>query len=343
MSKKKAVTGSLLGGIALVFLAIILFVHLFLASNVKHDATIEIKKEVTYEQFIELLDKKDVLKHDGTFRLNCKWLCKKMRPGKYQFKTGESNFSLMKMLRRGQHFPVKVTFTGVRTKDDLLKKFKKCKFLFEWEDFAKLLEDKDFLKTYQPFGDVLAPNNVIAIFRPNSYELYYDITAKDFFDKMYEQYRKFWTEERLKKAESIGLTPMEVCTLASIVEEENHNAKEQPRIAGLYMNRLHKDMPLQADPTVIFAIGDYAIKRVLQQHTQVDSRYNTYKYKGLPPGPIRLPSDEAIDAVLNYERHNFIYMCAKEDFSGMHNFTDNYTEHLKNARKFQAELNKRKM
>ncbi|MBO4645775.1 MAG: endolytic transglycosylase MltG [Bacteroidales bacterium] len=320
-------------------LAILLLFTLF-AGNTRKNATIYISQDATYAQLMDSLQKYDVLKNKTTFKWTCKLLFyKKIKPGKYTFEENESNFSMVMKLRRGQHYPVKFTFNNVRTKDQLLKKLSNKSFFFEWNDFYKLLNDKQFLKNYVPFGDTLTPETVIAIFRPDTYEFYYDISEREFFDKMYNHYRKFWTEERRKKAEEIGLTPMEVSTLASIVEEENHQPEEQPIIAGLYMNRLHKGMMLQADPTVIFANNDFTIKRVTEKHLTVKSPYNTYRYQGLPPGPIRIPATCAIDAVLNYNHNNYLYMCAKEDFSGKHNFTDNYKQHLQNARRYQAALN----
>ena len=161
--------------------------------------------------------------------------------------------------------------------------------------------------------------------------------------RMKQEYNRFWTVERHKKAEALGLTPVEVSTLASIVEEESAVADEYPTIAGLYLNRLKAGMPLQADPTVKFAAGNFALQRILDKHLAIDSPYNTYKYAGLPPGPIRIPSIRAIDAVLNPAHHRYFYMCAKEDFSGRHNFAATLAEHNRNANRYRAELNRRKI
>ena len=340
---KKQLRYAIYTTLAIILIVILAFAHMLFSSNTHQDATVIIKQNSTYEQVIQELQRKNVLKNVSSFRFTCKLLFyKSVKPGKYVFKKGESNFSMVMKLRRGQHYPVKFTFNNVRTKQQLIEKLSKKEFYFDWEKLAKLLNDRNFLKNYQPFGEPLTPETVIAVFRPDTYEFYYDITAKEFFEKMYSYYVGFWTDERQAKAKEIGLTPMEVNILASIVEEENQQSGEQSRIAGLYMNRLHKDMLLQSDPTVIFAIGDYSIRRVLNQHLQYNSPYNTYIHKGLPPGPIRIPSTCAIDAVLKYEHHDYLYMCAKEDFSGAHNFAKTYNEHLKNARKYQAALNKRK-
>ena len=340
---KKNIRHTFYGIIGLIAIAALVLAYMLFSGNTLKDSTVIIAQNSTYEQVIEKLQKEQVLKNESSFRLTCKLLFyKSVKPGKYAFKKGESNFSMVKKLRKGQHYPVKFTFNNVRTQKQLIEKLSKQEFYFEWEELSNLLNDRNFLKNYRPFGEPLTPETAIAVFRPDTYEFYYDITAKQFFEKMYSYYVGFWTEERQALAKEIGLTPMEVSILASIVEEENHRAGEQPRIAGLYMNRLHKDMLLQSDPTVIFAIGDYSIRRVLNQHLQYNSPYNTYIHKGLPPGPIRIPSTKAIDAVLHYEHHDYLYMCAKEDFSGAHNFAKTYNEHLKNARKYQAALNRRK-
>jgi UPF0755 protein len=162
--------------------------------------------------------------------------------------------------------------------------------------------------------------------------------------RMKKEYDAFWTDQRVRKAQALGLTKTEVSTLASIVQaEQSQYADERPRIAGVYLNRLRIGKPLQADPTVVYAVGDFAIRRVLNVHLQTDSPYNTYKYNGLPPGPINLPSINAIEAVLNPEEHDYIYFCAKEDFSGYHSFARTEAEHIQNARRYQAALNSRKI
>ena len=172
---------------------------------------------------------------------------------------------------------------------------------------------------------------------------YYDISAEGFVEKMYQIYQQFWNENRLAQAKAIGLTPIEVSTLASIVEEENFRAAEKAIIAGLYINRLHKGMLLQADPTVKFALGNFALRRVLNADLSVDSPYNTYKYAGLPPGPIRIPEASTLDSVLHYRHHDYLYMCAKEDLSGYHNFTASAAQHAQNAARYRAALNKQKI
>ena len=179
------------------------------------------------------------------------------------------------------------------------------------------------------------------MFIPNTYEMYWNTSAIEFFERLHSEYDKFWNAERKAKAAALNLNPIQVSILASIVDAEALYDKEMPIIAGLYLNRLNKGILLQADPTVIFANGDFTVKRVTNSLLKVSSPYNTYKYSGLPPGPIMMPSINAIDAVLNKNDNNYIYMCAKEDFSGYHNFAVTVQEHERNAKKYRDALNKR--
>jgi UPF0755 protein len=183
-------------------------------------------------------------------------------------------------------------------------------------------------------------SNNILLFIPDTYEVYWTISPEALLDKMESAFKRFWTNERLEKAKNLKLTQAQIMTIASIVQSETNKVDEMPRVAGVYLNRLAIDMPLQADPTVVFALGDFEIKRVLSGHKAIDSPYNTYKYNGLPPGPIAIPTRQAIDAVLNFEKHDFLFFCAREDFSGYHNFTKDFAEHIRNARIYQSALNK---
>jgi UPF0755 protein len=173
--------------------------------------------------------------------------------------------------------------------------------------------------------------------------MYWTTTAKGFAQRMKKEYDHFWSTSRKAKAEAIGLTPQEVTTLASIVQSETIKSDELKIVAGLYINRLHKNIPLQADPTVKYAIGNFSLRRILYKHLEIDSPYNTYKYAGLPPGPICFPTIKSIDAVLNYDHNKYLYMCAKEDFSGYHNFAKTQRQHNKNAAKYRKALNKNKI
>lgn len=285
---------------------------------------------------MDSLAKYEVLKSERTFRLASKALrFKTMHTGKYDISNCESNLDLIVLLRTGQHFPVKFTFNNIRTKEQLVARTEN-KFFFTPDELMKLLNDNEFLKKYN-----LKDTTALCLFIPNTYELYYDITAENFLDKMYTFYEKFWNDTRMEKAKEIEMSPIEVSVLASIVEEENHRPEEKAIIAGLYINRLRKDMLLQSDPTVKYAIQDFARQRVLSEDLKAESPYNTYIHKGLPPGPIRIPEASTMDSVLNYTHHNYLYMCAKEDFSGYHNFAETANEHLKNAAKYRKALNQR--
>jgi UPF0755 protein len=182
-----------------------------------------------------------------------------------------------------------------------------------------------------------------SLFIPNTYEVYWNIKREDLMIRFMKERREFWNEKRMAKAEKLGMTPEDVATLASIVDEETNNDAEKPIVAGLYINRLKKDMPLQADPTVKFALGDPTRKRILNKDLEVESPYNTYKHRGLPPGPIRIATKQGLESVLDYKKHDYLYMCAKEDFSGTHNFAKTLSEHNANAKKYQHALNKLKI
>lgn len=333
--KKVFIAVSLLMFSFLVFLAFIFF---FPNAQNETPQTVYIPHNATYTQLLNSLDEKDVLTSEFAFFVASKlMLYKDILPGKYIFYPSENNFNMILALRKGEHYPVKFTFNNVRTKEKFVERVGE-RFLFSPEDLYSVLKDTVFLAKYN-----LTPENVLAIFIPDSYEFYFDITAEDFFDKMYSYYEKFWNGKRINIADSIGLSPIQVVTLASIVEEENHYAEEKSIIAGLYLNRLRKDMKLEADPTVKFAVGDFTLKRILLKHIAVNSPYNTYQHKGLPPGPIRIPEKSTIDSVLNYTHHNYLYMCAKEDFSGYHNFAVTPAEHARNAARYHSALDKRKI
>lgn len=257
---------------------------------------------------------------------------KKIVPGRFVLRRNMTNLQALEILRTGQQEPVRVTFTNVRLFSELGEKITK-NLAMTPEQFNEATE-----KFLESNAQGFTKENIIGMFLPNTYEVYYNISPEGLVDRMNDEYKKFWTEERIAKAEKIGLTPVEVSTLASIVQAETVKQDEAPIIAGLYINRLKKDMALQADPTLVFAAGDFTLKRVLDKHKETDSPYNTYKYRGLPPGPINMPSLASINAVLDHEKHSYIYMCAKEDFSGFHNFATTLAEHTRNAKKYQTAL-----
>lgn len=255
------------------------------------------------------------------------------RSGKYAIKNGDTMSDIYNRIVSRQQTPVKVTIPSTRDIKQAIGIISN-----------QLMADSAELAEYTHptalscfgYNEKTAP----AFFLPDTYEVYWDISAEDFFEKLAGWNRQYWNEERKGKAKAAGLTPAEVCTLASIVDEETTNIEEMPTVAGLYINRLNRGMLLQADPTVKFALGDPTRKRILKDDLEVNSPYNTYKSKGLPPGPIRIPTKQAIESVLNYKKHDYLYMCAKEDFSGTHNFAKTLSEHNSNARRYQNALNK---
>lgn len=258
------------------------------------------------------------------------------RPGKYRLTDGMTNKDLFRLFKSGKREEVKVSFNYARTLSILAGKLD-GKLEADSASFMKFWTDTTQMK--QLYG--VKPVEIPAIFIPNTYNFYWNTDAKEFTDKMYKEYQKFWTEDRKSKATALGLSPVEVTVLASIVQSEQTKfSDEWPIIAKLYLNRLKKGMPLQADPTVIYAMSDFSITRVLERHLTYESPYNTYLHTGLPPGPIMITEAKCIDAVLNPDSNEFIYMCAKEDFSGRHNFTASYNEHLNNASKYQRALSK---
>ncbi|MBT5090033.1 MAG: endolytic transglycosylase MltG, partial [Flavobacteriales bacterium] len=230
------------------------------------------------------------------------------------------------------------TFNNLRNKEQLAGKIA-SQIEADSLSIIKYITDTTFLNKLK-----LNTDNVACLFIPNTYEFYWNTSVEGFVNRMVKEYSDFWNSNRKKKAAEIKFNYYQVAVLASIVEKEQSIKKdERPEIAGLYLNRLKKRMKLESDPTLIFALGDFTIKRVLNKDKKVDSPYNTYKNKGLPPGPICIPSINAIDAVLNASEHNYIFMCAKEDFTGYHNFAKTYAKHLINARKYQKALNKREI
>ena len=257
------------------------------------------------------------------------------RQGAFKVNKGDSPFRVMRLLRSGAESGIRFTFNNVRTREEFAERWG-SKFMMGKDEMLKTLNDPIALT-----GIGRTPDNVTAMLLPDSYEFYWDITPTEFLVKMKGFYDKFWNEERLGKARKLGLTPDQVAVIASIVEEETAKADERPKVARLYLNRLKQNMPLQADPTVKYAIGDFTLKRITNAMTRTPSPYNTYVNPGLPPGPIRIPEKSSLDAVLDAPDHNYIYMCAAEDFSGYHNFAVDYGTHLANARRYQAALNAR--
>jgi UPF0755 protein len=294
------------------------------------DVSLYIPTNADYQYVKNELISLNVLKSKNAFD----WLAKRsnydenVHPGRYILTDGMTNQQLINMLRMGYQTPVKVVFNNMRTVEQL----------------AGRISDQIEADSISIINEINNNPDVDATtFIPNTYEFYWNTDADDFVDKMIVEHKRFWNETRMQKAKDIRLTPRQVSILASIVDKETTKTSEMPRIAGVYLNRINKRWPLQADPTLVFALGDYNIRRVLDVHKNIDSPYNTYKYAGLPPGPICIPSIAAIDAVLNAEKHNYFYFCAKDDLSGYHVFARNITEHNRNAEKYRKALNKNKI
>jgi UPF0755 protein len=290
----------------------------------------------TFDVVKDSLEKMDALNNKVSFYFLSKLLKYRdnVKPGRYLLDSSSNNFNILKKLKQGRQAPVKLTFNNIRLKSELAKRLSD-KLEFSEEDLLKRLNEESIVRNYG-----FTTENIIGMFIPNTYEFYWNIPVEKFIERMHGEYLKFWTEERKDKARSMGLTPAEVTIVASIVEAETNYEKEKSRVAGVYINRLRNNMPLQADPTVKFALGDFTIKRIYSGHIEYDSPYNTYMYAGLPPGPINLPSTSTVDAVLNYERHKYIYFCAHHDLSGHHDFAETYAEHQIIAEKYRKALNK---
>ncbi|MBR6278822.1 MAG: endolytic transglycosylase MltG [Bacteroidales bacterium] len=260
----------------------------------------------------------------------------KIKPGRYKIQDGMSNNALINLLRSGEQSPVNLTFNNIRTIKQLCSKVSH-QIDIDSNYLYSLLQDDNFMNKYG-FDHM----SCSAMFIPDTYQMYWNTSAEKFIEKMYGYYQKFWNEERKAKASKINLTPLEVSTLASIVQmEQAQHKEEQPIIAGLYINRLKIGMPLQSCPTLIFALGDFSIKRVSGKMLETDSPYNTYKNPGLPPSPICFPEESALKAVLDYEHNDYLYMCAKSDFSGYHFFSKSYEEQKRHAKDFQKELDRK--
>ncbi len=258
-----------------------------------------------------------------------------VRTGRYAIEPGDGAFTVFRRIKNGLQTPLNLTIPSVRTLDRLAGAVATKLML----DSASLYEALTDEKVCEQLGYDTA--TVACMFIPNTYDMYWNISQEKFLERMKKESEKFWNDERLDKAERMHFSPQQVITLASIVDEETANDAEKPMVAGMYINRLNADMPLQADPTIKFALKDFSLKRIYNNMLSVNSPYNTYRNKGLPPGPIRIPTVAGIDAVLDHVHHTYLYMCAKEDFSGTHNFARTYTEHLANAAKYAAALNQR--
>jgi UPF0755 protein len=300
----------------------------------RDDQMFIVKNGYTYRQVQDDLSKGKFVNDFVSFSFLARLMNydEEIKPGRYLLRRNMTNIEAIRILRAGIQEPVNITFTHVRLLSELGDKITKNTGVSS-EAFYEALDK--FVATNK---DGFTKETILGMFLPNTYEVYFNVSPEALVERMHAEYKKFWNAERLAKANEIGLTPIEISTLASIVQAETVKQDEAPIIAGLYINRLKKDMALQADPTLVFAVRDFTLKRVLNEHKEVDSPYNTYMHAGLPPGPINMPRIAIIDAVLDYSQHKYIYMCAREDFSGNHNFAETLAEHSRNARKYQTAL-----
>ncbi len=263
-------------------------------------------------------------------------VAQKLKPGRYIIDETSTSAYVARMLIFGWQTPGNLTLSGtMRTKERIAQKIS-SQMMTDSASIVKALKDSAFLAAYG-----FTPENVFALILPDTYQMYWTASVKDIFDRLKKEYDAFWTEERLAKAEKQGLSQMQVSTMASIVSGETLKTFEYPIIAGVYLNRYHKRMKLQADPTIAYCYG-YTLDRILKKHLSVDSPYNTYKHYGLPPAPINVPPKACLEAVLNPAQHKYIYFCASPAFDGTHNFAVSYNEHLKNARSFHKALTARR-
>lgn len=297
------------------------------------DTWIKIPPESSEEDILEIL--KGSLGHEYGKTVHEIWTVMRgnpsVAPGAYKIKPGSKVLEIARTIKRGNQTPIKVTFNNIRLFEELGPRLAN-QLNFSTKDF---LATCDSILPQHGFNQA----NFIGAFLPDTYEFYWLTSPSKTVNRLLGYYDSFWNSDRQKKAKKLGLTPQQVVTLASIVEEETNKNDERPIVARLYLNRLDRGMRLQADPTVKYAVGDFTLRRILQKHLQTESPYNTYLNNGLPPGPIRMPEASTIDAVLNAPNHDFIYMCAKEDFSGRHNFAKTLQEHENNAAKYRAALN----
>jgi UPF0755 protein len=298
--------------------------------------SVYIPTNASFDDLKTMLYSKGMIIHRRTFE----WLAhfkgydQHVKPGRYIVYPGMSNNELVRMLNAGEQTPVKVIINNIRTKEELAGHISK-QIEADSLSLIQLMNSGEYIKN---FG--FTNQNILMMFIPNTYEFYWNTTASKFMERMDNEYSIFWNSDRQAKLNQTGLSREEVTILASIIEKETNKNDEKPRIAGVYINRLRKGWLLQADPTVVYALGDFSIQRVLKSHKEIVSPYNTYKIAGLPPGPICLPSIVSIDAVLNFEKHNYFYFCARDDFSGYHDFSSSYSQHFINAQRYQKALDR---
>lgn len=300
------------------------------------DTVVKVFPDSNYDQFVDNLQKNGVIESAQQMLAYANDYQRiGVKAGNYAIQSGMTYRQLFNMFLFGNQTPVRMTFNNVRTLDRLAGRLSRYT-MADSLAFLETFKDKQFIDSLG-FNYATLP----AMFLPNTYELYWTETPRGIMLRMKNEYDKFWNKDRLAKAKSLGLTPLTATTIASIVIEETKVKDEMSTVAGVYINRIKVRMPLQADPTVKFALNDFGIKRILKRHLEYESPYNTYKNQGLPPGPITIVDGAVIDSVLNYKGHKYLYFCAKEDFSGAHSFATNLSDHNKNAARYHNTLNRR--
>lgn len=303
----------------------------------KKSKFIYIKTNATFDDVLNELYENEIIVNRTTFELlaHKKNYPSHVKPGRYRILATMNNNQIINLLRAGLQEPIDISFDNLRTKEQVAERLG-VRLEPGKDAWLEALNSNELAENYG-----LSSETFLTLFTANTFRFYWNTSIKEVLDLMATTYKTFWTTERKKKAKALGLSQSEVIILASIVQAEQWKYNdEKPIVAGLYLNRIKKDMLLQADPTVVYASGDFTINRVLNEHKEIDSPYNTYKYKGLPPGPILIPETSSIDAVLNYNKHNYLYMCAKEDFSGKHYFNSDYKQHMKCADMYRSALTK---
>jgi len=342
MAKKKSKKTNRLMLIALAvsmagLLVCLFYYGTFLQGNVVNDppekGIVKVYRNYSYGDLSKAME--TIVDNPRTFRRAAKWmeLEENFKPGRYEFRKGMGNKQIIRIITHGWQQPINFSFNGYARTMERFAAILSSKFEADSVQFLQALTDPAIMAKYG-FDEKTFPG----MFIPNTYQMYWTVTPEEFIERMNQEYEKFWKGERQAKADAIGLSRNDVSTLASIVIEETKYEPEMPRIAGVYVNRLNKGMLLQADPTVKFALAEPDLKRILNKHLTVDSPYNTYKYKGLPPGPITIPPVSAIEAVLNYEHHNYLYFCANPTFDGKHSFSTTLAGHMRNAALYHRAL-----
>ncbi len=341
MSKrKKSITGIIVITVAILGVIAIAGATVYLRHEKTvntEDKTIYLNEGTTYDQLVALLQSEGCISGAESFNAlaRLRRFHDNVHEGRYVITSHTPIYDLIGKLRCGDQDPLTLTIGRFRTLPTLCQAIGK-RVLFPSDSLLLLLQDP---ATCARYGKT--PSTVISLFVQDSYEVYWNITPSQFLDRMKKEHDRFWTASRLDKCDDLNLTPEEVCTIASIVDEETNQDDEKQNIASVYLNRIRKGMPLQADPTVRYAVGDFEIRRILKKHIEYDSPYNTYLHPGIPPGPICIPSQSSIDAVLANKKTDYIYFCAREDFSGYHNFAATLAEHNANANRYHKALNER--